>query len=59
MKKPGWINRKRGLWQALALFLMLFSPFGLYAALQRGNDPLAVLFFVLLALSMLLAYLSG
>jgi hypothetical protein len=59
MKKPDWINRSRGRWQALALFLMVFSPFGLYSALQKGDVPLTIIFFCILTLSMLLTYLSG
>lgn len=45
--------------QALALILILGAPFGLYAALQSENTPLAVFFFALLVLSMALTYLSG
>ncbi|NPV74839.1 MAG: hypothetical protein HPY59_00535 [Anaerolineae bacterium] len=45
--------------QAVALALILGAPFGLYAALQSGNAPLAVFFFALLVLSMALTYLSG
>lgn len=45
--------------QALALVLMLSAPFGLYFALQTENTPLGVFFFALLALSMVLTFLSG
>jgi len=59
MNNHSGLRRWRARLQVLALVLVLSAPFGLYAALQRGNTPTAIFFFTLLALSMALTYLSG
>lgn len=39
---------------ALVMLLLVLAPFGLYAALQYGNDILAVIFFAIITGCMLL-----
>jgi hypothetical protein len=45
--------------QAAALLLGITAPFGLYAVLQVGADGLAVVFFGLIILSLLLTLWMG
>lgn len=54
-----WRRKNKFRLQATALALSLLAPFGLYWALQSGNDLLAAIFFGVIALSMAVAIWAG
>jgi uncharacterized membrane protein len=45
--------------QSTALIIALLAPFALYWALSLGNPPLAVVFFILMVLSLALTAFAG
>lgn len=58
--KNGSQRKERRAWlHRLVLVLLLVLPFGLYLALDAGNDRVAGLFFTLIALCMALIVWKG
>jgi hypothetical protein len=57
--RPSWARRHRLPIQIGALLLAILAPFGLFAALQGGNDMLAGGCFAIFALAMLLTVWVG
>jgi len=54
-----WRKSRRLTIQITALVVALLAPFGLHWSLEAGRDPIAVFFFGLLALAMLLTAWVG
>ncbi len=52
-------NGRRARFQRLVLALLLIVPFGLYLALDAGNDLLAIFFFSLITICMALMVWKG
>lgn len=52
-----WLKQNRIHWQALVL--SIGAPFGLYWALQSGQDGVAVAFFAVIVISLIAVILVG
>jgi hypothetical protein len=54
-----WLKQNRTRLQALVLVLLLSAPFGLYWALQSGQDGMAVACFVVITISLMTVIAVG
>jgi len=54
-----WQKKNRFRLQCIALAASLLAPFGLYWALQNGNDLLAGIFFAVIGLCMAITIWAG